>query len=206
MDVFSFTVYHWRKPWAAYAAGDRTKVQAMAAELQRCFPRRFRRCIARHPTCWNCLRPGHPRRSPNFRPRTGGCRLPGPGSVVLRPAGGPPLGDRVPLEKPGAVFSSRVGGQFFEQGLYAHAPSKRELELDGKWARFPVVRTACRMATPDRWSSSCVAMVGNCSAHRWLKVKTLRKLDVDVHGVNLFGPPFSQIETPACGTRFAPDL
>lgn len=48
---------------------------------------------------------------------------------------GRPLRDQVLVER-GAPCFLQVGGQFFEHGLFAHAPSKYELELDGKFGRF----------------------------------------------------------------------
>ena len=48
---------------------------------------------------------------------------------------GRPLVDEVLIEPPGQCFL-QVGGQFFERGLYAHAPAKHELDLDRKWQRF----------------------------------------------------------------------
>jgi hypothetical protein len=90
---------------------------------------------------------------------------------------GPPLRDQVPVEKPGQCFL-QVGGQFFEHGLYAHAPSNYELETDGKWARF---RT--QYGLQDGYSGSVVFVV--CGDGRELfrsslvKDHALRKLDVD---------------------------
>ena len=96
---------------------------------------------------------------------------------------GPPLRDQVPVEQPGQCFL-QVGGKFFEQGLYAHAPSKYELELDGKWARF---RSAYGLQ--DGHPGSVVFVV--CGDGKELfrsplvKDQALRKLDVDVQGVDL---------------------
>lgn len=48
---------------------------------------------------------------------------------------GRPLRDQVLMERGEPCFI-QVGGRFFEHGLFAHAPSKYELEIDGKYARF----------------------------------------------------------------------
>jgi hypothetical protein len=76
-----------------------------------------------------------------------------------------------------------VGGKFFEQGLYAHAPSKHELELEGKWARF---RSAYGLQ--DGHPGSVVFVVRGDDKELFrsplVKDQALRKLDVDVQGVN----------------------
>jgi hypothetical protein len=167
---------------AAYAAGDRVKVQALAAELQRRFadvPEVRRK--ASH--LLRLLDAGPPREL---------SELPLDGAWVpisrarFRSAStgwGRPLCDQVPVEEPGQCFL-QVGGKFFEQGLYAHAPSKRELALDGKWARF---RSAYGLQ--DGHPGSVVFVVRGDGKELFrsplVKDQALRKLDVDVRGVNL---------------------
>lgn len=96
---------------------------------------------------------------------------------------GPPLRDQVPVEKSGQCFL-QVGGQFFERGLYAHAPAKYEVELDGKWARF---RGACGLQ--DGHPGSVIFVVkgdGRELFHSPLvKDQTLRRFEVDVRGISL---------------------
>ena len=91
--------------------------------------------------------------------------------------------DQVPVEKPGQCFL-QVGGKFFEHGLYAHAPSKYELELDGNWARF---RSAYGLQ--DGHSGSVVFVVRGDGRELFrsplVKDQALRTLDVDVQGVSL---------------------
>lgn len=48
---------------------------------------------------------------------------------------GRPLRDEVRGERPGECFL-QVGGRLFERGMYAHAPARHELDLDGDWCRF----------------------------------------------------------------------
>jgi hypothetical protein len=46
-----------------------------------------------------------------------------------------PLRDQVPVEGGGGCFLE-VDGQFFEERLYAHAPSRYAVEIGGKWKRL----------------------------------------------------------------------
>jgi hypothetical protein len=46
-----------------------------------------------------------------------------------------PLRDQV-LAEGGSTCFLQVGGEFYESGLYAHAPSKYGLELHQAWKRF----------------------------------------------------------------------
>ena len=48
---------------------------------------------------------------------------------------GRPLFDEVLIESPGYCFL-QVAGEWFEHGLFAHAPASHELDLNRTWKRF----------------------------------------------------------------------
>ena len=77
-----------------------------------------------------------------------------------------------------------MGGQFFERGLFAHAPARHELELGGKWARF-----RSGYGLQDGHSGSVVFVVRGDGSELFrsapVKDRTLRRLDVDVRDVRL---------------------
>ena len=131
-------VFRYRLPLdeavAAYAAGDRAKVRALADELQRRFPD-VPEVHRKASHLLSLLEAGPPRALSELPAKNGWVSITGARFRSASTGWGPPLRDQVPVEKPGQCFL-QVGGKFFEQGLYAHAPSKHELELDGKWARF----------------------------------------------------------------------
>jgi hypothetical protein len=118
----------------AYAAGDRPRAAALAAEVQRLFADtpEVRRKAAHLQSLLK------PRRQPQLAELTDH-KEPVPVSGVkfrtVSVGWGRPLVDEVLIQPPGQCFL-QVGGQFFEYGLYAHAPARHELDLDGKWKRF----------------------------------------------------------------------
>ena len=90
---------------AAYAAGDRRKVQALTAELKRHFPE-VPEVNQKTSHLLNLIAVGPPRaRSRTFRLRTGGCRFPGPISAVPQLAGGRRSATRFQWRSLGSVFS-----------------------------------------------------------------------------------------------------
>lgn len=118
----------------AYAAGDRRRAAALAAELQRRFADTpdVRRKAAHLETL---LKPWPPRGLAELPDQAGPVSV---SDVRFRTATvgwGRPLFDEVLIEPPDQCFL-QVGGQFFERGLYAHAPARHELVLDRKWRRF----------------------------------------------------------------------
>ncbi len=167
---------------AAYAAGDRAKVQALAAELQR----RFADLPEVHGKVSHLLKlieAGPPLALSDLPAENGWVSITRARFRSASTGWGAPLRDEVPMEVHGQCFL-QVGGKFFEQGLYAHAPSKFELELDGKWARF---RSAYGLQ--DGHPGSVVFVVRGDGKELFrsslVKDQALRKLDADVQGVNL---------------------
>ena len=181
MDVFRYRL-PLEEAVAAYAAGDRAKVQALAAELQRRFPD-VPEVHRKASHLLRLLEAGPPRPLSELPAKDGWVSISGARFRSASTGWGPPLRDQVPVEKPGQCFL-QVGGKFFEQGLYAHAPSKYELELDGKWARF---RSAYGLQ--DGHPGSVVFVVRGDGRELFrsslVKDQALRKLDVDVRGVSL---------------------
>jgi hypothetical protein len=94
---------------------------------------------------------------------------------------GRPLVDQVLVEPPGHCFL-QVGGQFYEQGLFAHAPANYEFELGGKWNRL---QAACGLQ--DGHDGSVVFVVQGDGRELFrsdmVRDHKLRNVDVDIAGV-----------------------
>ncbi len=95
---------------------------------------------------------------------------------------GPPLVDQVPVEPPAQCFL-QVGGQVFTQGLYAHAPSRYAIDLDGKWTRL-----RSSYGLQDGHPGSVVFVVRGDGRELFRSAlvtdHALRRLDVVIRGVN----------------------
>jgi len=181
LDVFRYRL-PLEEALAAYAAGDRAKVQALAAELQRRFagvPEVRRK--ASH--LLSLLAAGPPRPLTSIPAKDGWVPISGAKFRSASTGWGPPLRDQVPTERPGQCLL-QVDGKFFEHGLYAHAPSVYALELDRRWSRL---HTAYGLQ--DGHSGSVVFVVRGDGRELFrsppVKDRTLRDLDVDVRGVGL---------------------
>jgi hypothetical protein len=179
-------VFRYRLPLSealsAYAAGDRARVQALSAELQRRFstvPDVQRK--ASH--LLRLLEAGSPQALAELPAKDGWVAISWAKFRRASTGWGPPLRDQVPLEGPGQCFL-QVGGKFFDRGLYAHAPSTYELGLAGNWARF-----RSDYGLQDGHSGSVVFVVRGDGRELFrsslVKDQVLRSLDVDVTGVNL---------------------
>lgn len=94
---------------------------------------------------------------------------------------GRPLRDQVLMERGEPCFI-QVDGQFFENGLFAHAPSKYELEIGGKYARF---RTGYGLQ--DGHEGSVVFVVRGDDRELFrsplIRDAKLRDIDVNVEGI-----------------------
>ena len=166
---------------SAYATRDRAKVQTLAADMQRRLPGATE--VHRKTThLLSLLEAEPPRASPNSRPRMAGAAFQGQVPQCFDRLGAP-FRDQVPVEKPGQCFL-QVGGKFFEQGLYAHAPARHDFELDKNWARF---RSAYGLQ--DGHSGSVVFVVRGDGRELFrspsVKDQALRTVEVDAQGVNL---------------------
>lgn len=119
---------------AAYLTGDRSRADTLAADLQRQFPNLDE----------VCRKATHLRRllAPKPSPLAAD-RVADQDSLLLSAAAfrhasvgwGRPLRDQVLPERPGTCFL-QVNGQFFESGLYAHAPASYEFDLARRWKRL----------------------------------------------------------------------
>lgn len=96
---------------------------------------------------------------------------------------GRPLRDQVLMERGGPCFI-QVGGQFFEQGLFAHAPSRYELEIDRKYARF---RTGYGLQDGHKGSVVFVIRGDGRELFRspLIQDNVPRNLDLDVEGIRV---------------------
>ena len=133
MDIFRYRL-PLEEAVAAYRRRDRVRAESLAAGLKQRFPdvQEIQRKAAHLQALLN---PG-PQRLWSDIPATDGWI--GISHAKFRTAAvgwGRPLCDEVLSEGPGECFL-QVGGQFFERGLFAHAPAKHELELNGQGKRF----------------------------------------------------------------------
>jgi hypothetical protein len=167
---------------AAYAAGDRRKVQALAAELKRHFPK-VPEVNQKTSHLLNLIAVRPPRALSEIQAKDGWVSISGAKFGSASTGWGPPLRDQVPVEKPGQCFL-QVGGKLFTEGLFAHAPSRYELALDERWARF-----RSGYGLQDGHSGSVIFVVRGDGRElfrsRLVKDRVLRKLDVNVRGVRL---------------------
>jgi hypothetical protein len=178
-------VFRYRLPMdeavAAYAAGDQAKVRAMVRELQRRFPA-VAEVHRKASHLLSLLEAGPPRAISELPASSGWVSISGAQFRSAFTGWGPALRDQVPREGMGQCFL-QVGGKFFERGLYAHALSKHELQLDRKWLRF---RSAYGLQ--DGHSGSVVFVVRGDGRELFrsppVKDQTLRKVDLDVQGVD----------------------
>lgn len=181
LDVFRYRL-PMEEAVAAYGARDRAKAHVLATDLQRRFPNMPEvQRKASHLLSLVAADPSQPLAA--LAHKQGWVSI---SKATFRSAStgwGPPLRDQVPVEKPGQCFL-QVGGQFFEHGLYAHATSKYELEMDGKWTRF-----RSQYGLQDGHPGSVVFVVRGDGRELFrsplIKDHALRKLDVDVRGVRL---------------------
>jgi hypothetical protein len=181
VNVFRYTL-PLEEAVAAYAAADRANAQTLARELERRFAEvpQVRRKAAQ----LLALMAATPPQLLAALPATDGWVSISQAAFATATTGwGPPLRDQVPLEKPGQCFL-QVGGQFFERGLYAHAPAKYALQLDGNWSRL---RGDCGLQ--DGHSGSVVFVVRGDGRELFrsplVKDPTLRSFVVNVRDVHL---------------------
>ncbi len=94
---------------------------------------------------------------------------------------GPPLRDHVRLEGDASCLL-QVGGEWFDEGLYAHAPSVNLWRLDGRWSRL-----RASYGLQDGHFGSTVFVVRCDRQERFrspvIRDGFLRSLEVDVRGV-----------------------
>jgi len=133
IDVFRYSL-----PLAeaveAYAAGDKQRAVALARDLEQ----RFRdaeepRAKAAHLRA--LLEPVAPQAPAKVPATVKSVSLSQLEFKTATVGWGRPLRDQVLVEHPGQCFL-QVGARFFASGLYAHAPSRYEFDLGGKWQRL----------------------------------------------------------------------
>ena len=166
----------------AYRRRDRVRAEFLAADLKQRFPEieQVRRKAAHLQAL---LHPAPPRPLSEIPARDGWTCISGATFRASAVGWGRPLRDEVLGEGQGECFL-QVGGQFFERGLFAHAPARHELELNGDWKRF---RSACGLQ--DGHAGSVVFVVRGDGRELWrspvVNDHQLRKVDVDVSGVRV---------------------
>ena len=182
LDVFRVR-FRLQRAMAAYAAGDRKTLQALAAELQRRFPDRAGVAPQGRALAEPARGPAASARQTPRQREWVGLDFQGQVPQCLDRLGAA-LRDQVPVEKPGQCFL-QVGGKYFE-----HEDCMPMLPPNTSWnllesGLVSAVPTACRTAIPARWFSSCVETAGSCFARRWSRIASCETVDVDVRGVNL---------------------
>jgi hypothetical protein len=164
----------------AYRRGDRARAKSLAEGLQQRF--------AENPTIRRkaahllaLLDPGPPLSLSDIPAKNGWTGISRAKFRTASVGWGQPLYDEVLMEKPEACFL-QVGGQFFERGLFAHAPAKHVLDLGGHGKRF---RSAYGLQ--DGHDGSVVFVVRGDGRELFrsplVRDHKLRKIDVDVSGV-----------------------
>ena len=166
----------------AYAAGDRARAESLAAELGERFSHlpEVRRKAAHLQAL---LKPAPLQPLLEIPAKDGWVPLSGAKPRSDSVGWGRPLRDEVLIERPGQCFL-QVGGQFFERGLFAHAPAKHEWDLARQWQRF---RTAYGVQDGHEGSVVFVVLGDGRELHRSAVVRdhTLGKVEVDVRGVDV---------------------
>lgn len=119
---------------AAYRQRDRTRVETLAAALKQRFPD-VPEIQNKASHLLTLLAPDRPRPWGELPATNGWIGISRAQFRTATVGWGPPLRDQVLQEQPDTCFLE-VGGQFFDRGLYAHAPARHELVLDGKATRF----------------------------------------------------------------------
>jgi len=181
MDVFRYRL-PLDEAVEAYATHDRARAAALAADLKRRFSHipEVRRKTAH---LQSLLKPSPLQSLSDIPAADGWTPLSRAKSRSESVGWGRPLRDEVLIERPGQCFLQVEGG-FFERGLYAHAPSKYEWQLDRQWQRF---RTAYGLQ--DGHEGSVVFVVRGDGRELFrsplIKDHKLGKLEVDVRGVSL---------------------
>lgn len=166
----------------AYRRGDRARAENLAAGLKRQFPEveEIQRKAAH---LLVLLNPAPPQPLSKLPAHDGWTSITQARFRSATVGWGRPLCDEVLGEGPGDCFL-QVGGQFFNRGLFAHAPAKHELDLDGRWTRFQSA-----FGLQDGRTGSIIFVVRGDGRELFrsplVKDHDLRKLDVDVRGVKV---------------------
>ena len=181
LDIFRYRL-PLEEAMAAYRRRDRAQVESLATGLKQRFPD-LPEIQSKAAHLQALLTPG-PQRLWSDIPATDGWI--GVSQAKFRTAAvgwGRPLRDEVSSEGPEGCFL-QVGGQFFEQGLFAHAPAKHELELNGKGARLRIA-----YGLQDGHDGSVVFVVRGDGRELFrsslVKDHQLRKADVGVSGIQV---------------------
>jgi hypothetical protein len=166
----------------AYARGDKRNVERLAREiLHRAGAGKEARRKAAH-LC-KLIRPRQLRRPADIPDTEGSVPVSDLAFRSAKVGWGRPLRDQVFPEGAGTIFL-RVGGKFYESGLYAHAPAAYVLELGGKWKRLT---SGCGLQ--DGHAGSVVFVVRGDGKELFrsqlVRDRRLHKLDVDVSRVNV---------------------
>jgi len=115
---------------AAYVAGDRPRAEALAAGLKQRFPD-VKDLQGKASHLQALLNPAPPRALSEVKADVASVPLSRVKFASASVGWGRPLRDQVPEQ-----CFLQVGGQFFESGLYAHAPAQHTFDLGRAWKRL----------------------------------------------------------------------
>ena len=176
LDVYDFTKLI-RQAEMAYSDDDGTRLDALVREIEQRFSHEEMHRMANH--LRRLMNPPSPRIASEL-----------PADVTTVPVSElqfatasvgqrePPMRDQVPIDL-GRTCLLRVEGNFFDRGLYAHAPSKYVVRLSGKWQHF---RTKYGIQDGHAGTVTFVVRADGEELFRSAVIKDdkIRQLDLDV--------------------------
>ena len=133
IDVFRYSV-PLDQAVDAYAAGERARMEKLSRELERRFNSMPTVC-AKAAHLRTLLDSPAPRSLAEVPDSSHSVSVSTLAFAEESVGWGRPLRDQVLIEPPGQCFLS-VDGQFYREGLFAHAPARHVLDLGGRWRRF----------------------------------------------------------------------
>lgn len=167
---------------AAYYRRDRTRARAAIQDLERRFSNipEVQRKAAHLQTLLN---PPRPLPLSQIKSQDGWTCITRAPFVTAQVGWGRPLVDEVLGQEAEECFLS-VGGEFFERGLFAHAPAKHAVDLATQWTRF-----RAGYGLQDGHAGSVVFVIRGDGKELFrstqIRDHQLRHLDVDVTGVKI---------------------
>jgi hypothetical protein len=162
----------------AYGQGDSKEVQALTAKLEKGSSEDVVR-QAKHLLA--LLQPPAPQSLATIPANQKEVSVSGLQFVKESVGWGRPLRDQVLVEDVGSCFL-QVDGQFFDRGLFAHAPSNYSLNLDGQWKRF---KTGYGLQDGHAGSVVFVILGDERELFRSERIinHRLHSIDVDIQGI-----------------------
>lgn len=174
-------------PWlnqaqAAFAARDAQRLKSLAAEIESQLPgsKQLQRKVAH---LQKLLAPGELQDLAALPKDTKSANVSDSKFTAESVGWGQPLRDQVLAEGEAGVLL-QVGGQFFESGLYAHAPARHAIQLDKAWKTFTT-----KFGLQDGHAGSVVFVIQGNGKELFrsptIKDQKLHEQQVNVEGIQL---------------------